>query len=175
MRVLGLGSRTWVNEAVIHRRLSGLYRARGEGEFTVVHGDAGDGDTRRGGADAMIRRWAEGPRASLLGVVEERHPADWAGPCGIACDHGPRRTRRGGGEYCPLAGMRRNEEMVVRGADVCLVFGVPCRKPGPCRDRYGRVLPVGHLTHGTHDCASLALAAGIELHVWRQSSSGAAC
>lgn len=171
MRVLITSSRGWTDESAIHRRLGQLLTTEsnrnlnGHPEIVVVHGDCSSG------GDRISRDWAVAMAAEpnpWPGVTHEPHPADWTGPCGLACDHGPRRTRRDGADYCPRAGFARDDRMVALGADICLAFGLRCAKSGLCRDRYGCRIPPGHLTHGTHDCASLALDVGMELRVWRQ-------
>jgi hypothetical protein len=66
----------------------------------LMHGDCEDG------ADALGDLWAAGN-----GVPRDPHPADWPGPCAADCRPGHRRTSRGR-DYCPVAGHRRNQEMV---------------------------------------------------------------
>jgi hypothetical protein len=148
MRVLITGSRDWRNADLIAARLGSLLHHASPAEFVVVHGDCPRG------ADAMARRWAEdvaGEPNPRPGVSHEPHPADWDGPCRPECTHRGRPRRRDGVEYCPAAGNYRNADMVVAGADVCLAF---------IRDR----------SPGATNCARLALDAGIELHVWRETA-----
>ncbi|WP_408607374.1 hypothetical protein [Kitasatospora mediocidica] len=91
------------------------------------------------GADDLADLWAIGHRG--LGVERDLFPAAW-GVCGLGCRPGHRRVRRGGGEYCPTAGHRRNQAMVDAGAVLCLAF------------------PLGRST-GTRDCMRRAETAGI--------------
>jgi hypothetical protein len=64
----------------------------------IVHGSC------PAGADAQASWWVRKHR--VIGLTEERHPADW----------------RPGGKFDRSAGFRRNAEMVALGADVCLAF-----------------------------------------------------
>lgn len=69
----------------------------------VIHGAAS-------GADSMADRAARD-----LGISREPYPADWE-HCADTCPgwhH--RRKRRDGGEYCPTAGFRRNQQMIDEG------------------------------------------------------------
>lgn len=72
------------------------------------------------GADRMAGKIAE-----ELGWVVEEHPADWD-------------------TYGKRAGLLRNEEMVTRGADLCLAFPMPSSR-------------------GTYHCMRLARLAEIEV------------
>jgi hypothetical protein len=60
------------------------------------------------GADCHRQRMGPGgsPAPRIIGLTEERHPADW----------------RPGGVFDRSAGFRRNAHMVSLGADVCLAF-----------------------------------------------------
>lgn len=94
------------------------------------------------GADAMAAEWAR-----HYDVRAEPHPADWKA-------HGRQ------------AGPRRNAEMVLLGAAVCLAFAMPCTdsrcdKPRP------------HDSHGTAHCADLAGKAGIRVRRYGPLSRGA--
>lgn len=104
-------------------------------QVTVVTGGAR-------GADYLAKQ-----AARQLGFNVERHPADWAGPCGDDCPRGHRRTRNRL-SYCPLAGFRRNSHMVRLGADLCLAF-----------------FKQGATNRGTSHCARQAELAGIP--TWR--------
>jgi hypothetical protein len=59
------------------------------------------------GADTIGHNWAW-----RMGLLIRERPADWGGPCGSECPPGHRRRNRRGTEYCPLAGHRRNQQMV---------------------------------------------------------------
>lgn len=100
MRVLITGSRDWegrVAETRIHiilETILALCDMLGE-KLIVVHGDCPTG------ADAIADRWAR--RRDDLGVEVEAHPADWD-------------------RYGSSAGPLRNQEMVNRGAGMCIGF-----------------------------------------------------
>jgi hypothetical protein len=65
----------------------------------------------RTGADAIARYWRKNSPAAHPDVVEGRtFPADWD-HCAADCQPGHRKPRRSGGDYCPVAGPRRNEQM----------------------------------------------------------------
>jgi hypothetical protein len=81
---------------------------------------------------------------TYLGWHMECHPAEWA-------------------TYGPAAGLMRNQDMVNAGADICIAFVMPCKKPD-CRRR-----PVQHPTHGTADCMRRAKEAGIPVREVRPS------
>jgi hypothetical protein len=92
MRILITGSRDWPDPAVIEAALMRASRGVLYHDVTLVSGACPTG------ADRMAEELA-----ANLGMVVERHPADWA-------SHGK------------AAGFIRNAEMVHAGADVCLAF-----------------------------------------------------
>lgn len=73
-------------------------------ELQVIEGGAT-------GSDQWVREACES-----LAIQHEREDADWVGPCDLGgmCRPGHRRPRRGGGTYCPEAGVRRNQHMLDR-------------------------------------------------------------
>lgn len=93
----------------------------------VVHGGAEGGDT-------LAKYWALEQKALGRDIDEEEHLADWDGPCQEDCDHGPRRKRKDGSDYCPAAGNYRNQDMVDLGADQALVGLVAGAKNKGTRD-----------------------------------------
>jgi hypothetical protein len=104
LALIGLtGSRLWPDPQRLEDTLEGVWHDAlqiGYTEIELMHGTAD-------GADTIGDQWAR--RNGLL--VRER-PADWDGPCGPECPPGHRRRNRRGTEYCPLAGHRRNQQMV---------------------------------------------------------------
>jgi hypothetical protein len=90
------------------------------------------------GADAL----AEAAWRDLGGEVE-RHRPQWD-------------------RYGRAAGMRRSEEMVHLGADICVAFGMPCTRPA-CASRAPDPGWPYHVSHGTGHCARYAEARGIEV------------
>jgi hypothetical protein len=102
------------------------------------------------GADAHSKAWCSAHRH--LGVIHDRHPANWDS-CGWDCPPRPHRRRKKSGDvhhpgmlddYCPGAGPRRNALLVgLRPLAVeCVAF------------------PQGR-SFGTWNCIRLAKAAGI--------------
>jgi hypothetical protein len=91
VKILVTGSRDWDDEVPIRAALTDLVAGR-PGRHVVVHGACPTG------GDAVADRVA-----AELGLMVERHPADWA-------------------RYGKSAGYRRNAEMVALGAEVCLAF-----------------------------------------------------
>lgn len=125
-RILVTASRTFTDAHAVRFALEAASLDALGREVIVVHGAADGGDTL---ADLT---------AIDLGFAREPHPvtkADWV-------------------RYGNAAGPRRNAAMVALGADVCLVFAMPCRIKG-CRR------PRPHDSHGASDCAARAEAAGI--------------
>ena len=130
-RILVTGSRDWADYGAIRDALNEALHALAPGTPVLVHGDC------ESGADAIARQiWVEHWRRP-----EEPHPADWA-----------RHRKR--------AGYLRNEAMVGLGADVCLAFIGPCRKPD-CKK------PQPHGSHGATMTAALAEHACIPTKVFR--------
>lgn len=130
MRVLATGSREFSALAVIRAALDVINEQ--PGPHTLVHGAAK-------GADQMAAQVA-----LRMGWRVEPHPADWKAPCVEQCKHKPR--GKGRYDFCAAAGARRNNAMVVLGADLCLTF-----------------FAAGALNAGTTDCSKRAVAAGIDV------------
>lgn len=87
MRVIVCGSREWTDREAIANRLFDL-----PVDSVIVHGDCPRGADRLAGQEA-----------EKLGLLVEKHPADWA-------------------YYGKRAGFIRNERMARIGADLCLAF-----------------------------------------------------
>ena len=101
--ILLTGSRSWPNPQLLADTLMDVWHDAtqlGYDGILLMHGDCEDG------ADALGDLWAIGH-----GVPRDPHPADWSGPCARDCQPGHRRRGRRG-EYCPMAGHRRNQDMV---------------------------------------------------------------
>jgi hypothetical protein len=130
-RVLVTGSRTWDLVPKIQHELR-MEMGGADWDAVLVCGMA-----HQGADEIAATYWGD-----FLGGRVEEHPAYWDGVCDPAfCRPGHRRAGRGG-SYCPSAGIRRNQVMVDRGADICLAF---------LRDN----------SRGTLDCIQRARRAGI--------------
>ena len=139
--VLGLGSRAWTDPDLIDDVLTETWhdaRQDGYSGLEVMEGTAS-------GADQMVGNWAKARLED--GIAHLPIPADWEGPCAPDCQPGHRKTRRDDVEYCPLAGHRRNQNMVDRQPLIALAF------------------QVGSST-GTADCIRRAEKAGIPVRRW---------
>lgn len=138
LALIGLtGSRAWQDVPLLEDMLFLTWHdalETGYDGIELIHGHARDG------ADAMGDAWA-----ITYGVPRRRRPADWEGPCGPECQPGHRRRNRRGADYCPLAGHRRNQQMVNEGP---LLF----------------VAAQVNNSTGTADCIRRAEAAGIPVH-----------
>lgn len=102
-RILITGSRTWPDEPALRQALADLWHDALQDShdgIVIVHGTAE-------GADQMAGHWAREHQ-----VPVEEHAADWDAPCDANCPPGHRRRNRRGIEFCPLAGPRRNQQMV---------------------------------------------------------------
>lgn len=96
-RILVTGSRDWDDKERLYAVLStAVYQHL---PAVIVHGACPTG------ADAQAAWWVR-MHGRTLDVIEEPHPANW----------------RPGGKFDRSAGFRRNAEMVVAGADICLAF-----------------------------------------------------
>ncbi|WP_331723387.1 SLOG family protein [Streptomyces atratus] len=116
IRILVTGSRTWEDVEVLDDALRDTWHDAThvfgpEHPVVIVHGDC------REGADFFARHWAV-----ANGVRQEKHPADWTGPCAPECPDDHRLNRANGQTACPTAGPRRNEAMVQLGADILVAF-----------------------------------------------------
>lgn len=143
MRVLVTGSRTWDDAKTIREALEAVSRGIAEAGWAplvVVHGACPNG------ADEIADRWVRERAAGWARIIAdgsgkewplltaERHPALWQ-------------------KFNKRAGIIRNEQMVSRGADLCLAF---IRDDSP----------------GATHCAELASDRGIPLRVWRYGEPG---
>jgi hypothetical protein len=158
VRIIVAGSRGWTDRATFGWALDqALHLAIRCGErLTVVHGAAEDG------ADALAHEWVQRRQAAGAPVEEDPYPAHWD-QCTPECRHPVKRRKRTGDVYCPLAGFRRNQEMIDDGAAYCLAFVERC----PCPDTR-RNGPSGmHGTHGTVDCMDRAKAADVTVRPFR--------
>ncbi len=117
VRLLVTGSRKWDHLPSIGSTLEHFTHAAFQlgSRLTVVHGAAVSG------ADAIAASWASTRNRNGWPVDVEPHPADWR-LCTTDCRPGHRIERAGGGDYCPYAGHRRNQEMVDAGAAMCVAF-----------------------------------------------------
>lgn len=128
VRILVTGSRDWREEMPIWIALEQFTPSNPKLMHTVklVHGGQVSTDPVTGekyGADYLASIIWTGN----IGCPEEAHPADWK-------------------RYGRAAGMRRNQEMVDAGADLCVAFPLP-------------------QSRGTIDCMRRAKAAGIPIWV----------
>ena len=143
VRLLWTASRDWDDPVRMWRYLAGCAQRAAElgKTLVIVHGDNGAGD--------MI-----GKLFGRLtgGCADEPWPADWAAPCTGRCKPGHRKRGKRGRDYCPAAGVYRNEEMVDSGVDACAAW----IKDG---------------STGASGCARLAAAAGVSVQRFRSSSS----
>ncbi|MGC4925613.1 SLOG family protein [Streptomyces sp. DT117] len=127
-RVIVTGSRDWQEIAVIRRALNEVLAVRPHNQpLVVVHGDCPTG------ADIMAKVWAlttftPACTDDYERITEEPHPAAWH-------LHGRK------------AGPIRNQNMVNKGADLCLAF-------------------IRNGSRGATGCANLAEAAGIPTRRW---------
>jgi hypothetical protein len=107
LALIGLtGSRLWPDTPRLEQTLLDVWHDAlelGYAGIELIHGCAP-------GADTIGDRWAK-----RNGIPVRERPADWEGPCVPECQPGHRRRNRRGTEYCPLAGHRRNQQMVDEG------------------------------------------------------------
>lgn len=146
MRVLITGSREFSALAVIRGALDVINEQ--PGPHTLVHGAAK-------GADQMAAQVA-----LRMGWRVEPHLADWGAPCVPQCKHKPR--GRGRADFCAAAGARRNQAMVLLGADICLAFygtgpGVKNAGTTDCVKRAGKAqIPVQRFTDSGQQALGVA-------------------
>lgn len=137
LALIGLtGSRRWTDVQLLEDTLYQTWHDALANSYTgieLMHGCAE-------GADTFGDQWAK-----RNGILRRERPADWEGPCGPECQPGHRRRNRRGLDYCPLAGHRRNQQMV----DERPVLFVAAQVHG---------------STGTADCMRRAKAAGIPVH-----------
>lgn len=153
MRIGVTGSRAWPSESAVWDALSfaAIERVAEGGTLTVMHGACRSQSGELIGADRYAHTWCALPPGPLsITVIEEQHPADW-NHCHRSCTHAPR-FHRDGTPFCPMAGPRRNAEMIAAGADLFLAFPLP-----GARSR----------SRGTWNCVRAARAADIPVEVIR--------
>ncbi|MFJ8677182.1 DUF2493 domain-containing protein [Streptomyces sp. NPDC093589] len=138
-RILVTGSRSWSDARLLADTLLDVWHDAtelGHNSIVIVHGGAD-------GADTLAGLWAAGQ-----GLDVEVHEADWSGPCGPECPPGHRKTNARGSDYCPLAGHRRNQQMIDAGADLVVAFQrAGSRGTADAMNRARKAgLPVRHIT-----------------------------
>lgn len=141
-RLLFTGSRTlgWDVEPLIRDLILAAWGRHGRWDDPpiLVSGACPHGKTAPGG-DLIAERVAED-----LGMVVERHPADWSAPCQVTCRPGHRHRTPTGRSTCPAAGLYRSDRMVALGASECIAV-------------------IRNRSRGARHCADAARAAGILL------------
>lgn len=129
MRVLVTGSRDFSDARTVMRGITVaietlIAKFPEDKEIVIIHGAAK-------GADALAENYVHNTAQYLTSkgyrIRQEKHPANWD-------KHGR------------AAGPIRNQEMVDKGADICVAF-----------------VKVGAANRGTTDCANRARKAGIEV------------
>jgi hypothetical protein len=107
LALIGLtGSRTWPDPQLLEDTLCMVWHDALQIGYTgieLMHGGAE-------GADTIGHEWA-----FRTGFLIREFRADWNGPCALTCPPGHRRINLRGIEFCPLAGHRRNQQMVDEG------------------------------------------------------------
>lgn len=141
IRVIVTGSRNATDRAIVWNALS---------EFRDANCTAGDvlivvNGACLTGVDEFAHQWCLEVDHGGVIVIEERHPAVWKAACTPECHHRPRLDG-----ICPVAGPRRNEGMVAKGAQ--FVLGFPLAGPR-------------ELSKGTWNCLDHAHRAGIPYEV----------
>lgn len=139
--VLGIGSRVWTDRELIDTVLTETWHDARQDGYCGIEVMEGTAD----GADRMCGEWAKARADDGVGHLPIA--ADWEGPCTDTCPPGHRRIRRDGTEFCPLAGHRRNQQMVDAEPAIVLAF------------------QVGNST-GTADCLRRAETAGLVIRRW---------
>lgn len=104
LALIGLtGSRKWPDIPLLEDTLLNVWHDALQLGYTGIELMHGCAD----GADTIGDQWA-----IANGILRRRRPADWDGPCAPDCRPGHRRRNRRGTDYCPMAGHRRNQQMV---------------------------------------------------------------
>ncbi len=104
LALIGLtGSRRWPDPPYLEDTLLSVWHDAIQIGYTGIELMHGTAD----GADTIGDQWAR-----RNGILVRERPADWNGPCAPTCPPGHRRRNRRGTDYCPLAGHRRNQQMV---------------------------------------------------------------
>lgn len=134
-RVLVTGSRDWRNLDAVTEALAFAYLTSGRDKrMVLVHGTAAGLDTQAA------------TQAGERGWIIEGHPARWDTHTEACPDW------HLGLSTCRMAGHRRNQEMVDKGADICLAF-------------------IRNNSKGATGCATAAKKAGIPVWVWRDDAT----
>jgi hypothetical protein len=147
LALIGLtGSRAWRDPQLLEETLLDVWHDAAQLGYTGIELMHGGAD----GADTIGHEWAW-----RTGFLIREFPADWESFCGPACQPHRRRNRKGI-EYCPLAGLRRNQQMVDEHPVLFVAALMRGAAVGPkCRDQ------TPHYSHGADDCAGRAERAGI--------------
>lgn len=106
IRILATVSRSFNEWSIMRSALTQVHERHPDAE--LMHGNCDPGDVHAAGM------WRQ------LGGVDKPWPADWA-TCGSYCKSGHRKKNRRG-EYCPTAGLRRDEDMVESAPGLVLAF-----------------------------------------------------
>lgn len=143
MRILVTGSRDWTDKNQIYWELEEARDDVPHSKIMLVHGACPTG------ADKIAEHYAK-----VMGWGIDPHPAKWSNPCGPSCSPWHRRERLDGSTYCPVAGLRRNVEMVnsvvaVRHLEpvICLAF-------------------IKDYSPGSTQCATYAGSMGLEVRIF---------
>lgn len=148
LALIGLtGPRAWVDVQRLEDALLGVWHDALEIGYDSIELMQGCAE----GAGTIGDQWAR-----RNGILVRERPADWDGPCGPSCQPGHRRRNRRGIEFCPLAGHRRNQQMVDENPVLFVAGVMRCTAP-----KCARKAP--HDTHGATDCIRRAEAAGIPI------------